>query len=180
MLKLKECVLKLPWPINIPCIWKNYEPYRQEVTLLRWQLASRIRTEQISILILFARCQKTCMTYIIAVRIAENSDDGQRNCPKHVEFYSKNKFEKLLLLVGFIIRIFYDELSHESQIFFLNLCASTYSPFNTNIFSETHRVILHFAFYIYCSFKFTVTALFIQILKSFFEVWFSRFFSRGL
>jgi len=31
-------------------------------------------------------------------------DDGQRNCPKHVEFYSKNKFEKLVHLVGFIIR----------------------------------------------------------------------------
>jgi len=29
---------------------------------------------------------------------------GQRNCPKHVEFYSKNIFEKLLYLVGFIIR----------------------------------------------------------------------------
>ena len=32
-------------------------------------------------------------------------DDGQRNCPKHVEFYSKNEFEKLVHLVGFIIRI---------------------------------------------------------------------------
>jgi hypothetical protein len=32
-------------------------------------------------------------------------DDGQRNCPKHVEFHSKNKFEKLVHLVGFIIRI---------------------------------------------------------------------------
>ena len=32
-------------------------------------------------------------------------DDGQRNCPKHVEFYSKNKFEKLVHLVGFITRI---------------------------------------------------------------------------
>jgi len=31
-------------------------------------------------------------------------DDGQTNCPKHVEFYSKNKFEKLVLLVGFIMR----------------------------------------------------------------------------
>ena len=29
-------------------------------------------------------------------------DDGQRNCPKHVEFYSKNKFEKLLHLVGLL------------------------------------------------------------------------------
>jgi hypothetical protein len=32
-------------------------------------------------------------------------EDGQRNCPKHVEFYSKNKFEELVLLVGFVIRI---------------------------------------------------------------------------
>jgi len=33
-------------------------------------------------------------------------DDGQRNCLKHVEFYSKNKFEKLMHLVGFSIRIY--------------------------------------------------------------------------
>jgi len=31
-------------------------------------------------------------------------DDGQRNCPKHVEFHSKNKSEKLVHLVGFILR----------------------------------------------------------------------------
>ena len=31
-------------------------------------------------------------------------DDGQRNRPKHVDFYSKNKFEKLVHLVDFIIR----------------------------------------------------------------------------
>jgi hypothetical protein len=30
--------------------------------------------------------------------------DGQRNCPKHVEFNFQNKFEKLVHLVGFIIR----------------------------------------------------------------------------
>jgi hypothetical protein len=38
-------------------------------------------------------------------------DDGQRNCPKHVEFYYKNKFEKLVHLVGFIIiisQLFYE------------------------------------------------------------------------
>ena len=31
-------------------------------------------------------------------------DDGRRNCPKHVEFHSKNKFEILVHIVGFIIR----------------------------------------------------------------------------
>jgi len=31
-------------------------------------------------------------------------DDGQRKCPKQVEFHSKNKFEKLVHMVGFILR----------------------------------------------------------------------------
>jgi len=39
------------------------------------------------------------MTYTIAVCTAKTRDGGQRNCPKHVEFYSKNKFEKFVHLV---------------------------------------------------------------------------------
>ena len=42
-------------------------------------------------------------------------DDGQRKFPEHVEFYSKNKFEKLVRLVGFIIRIYHDARSPERQ-----------------------------------------------------------------
>jgi hypothetical protein len=45
----------------------------------------------------------------------KSPDDGQRDCPKHVEFYSKNKFEKLLRLVGLIIRIYHDARSPECQ-----------------------------------------------------------------
>ena len=41
---------------------------------------------------------------------------GRRNCPKHVEFYSKNKLEKMLHVVGFIIRIYHDARSAERQI----------------------------------------------------------------
>jgi len=37
-------------------------------------------------------------------------------CPKHVEFYSKNKFEKLVHLVGYIIRIYHDARSPECEI----------------------------------------------------------------
>ena len=44
------------------------------------------------------------------------ADDGQRNCPKHVEFLSKNKSEKLVHLVGFILRIYHDARSPELQI----------------------------------------------------------------
>ena len=50
-------------------------------------------------------CQQTCMT----------PDDRQRSCPKHVEFHSKNKFEGLVHLVGFIIRIYQDARSAERQ-----------------------------------------------------------------
>ena len=43
-------------------------------------------------------------------------DDGQRNCPKHVVFYSKNKFEKLVHPVDFILRIYHDARTPERQI----------------------------------------------------------------
>ena len=43
-------------------------------------------------------------------------DDARRNYSKHVEFYSKNKFEKLMQLVGFIIRIYHVAQSLERHI----------------------------------------------------------------
>jgi len=43
-------------------------------------------------------------------------DDGQRNCSKHVEFYYKNKLEKLVHLVGFVIRICHDARPPERTI----------------------------------------------------------------
>jgi len=42
--------------------------------------------------------------YVLLCVQRKTPDDGQRNCPKHVEFYSKNKFEKLVHVFGFIIR----------------------------------------------------------------------------
>jgi len=44
--------------------------------------------------------------YLLLCIQYQTLDDGQKTCPKHVEFYSKNKFEKLVHLVGFIIRIY--------------------------------------------------------------------------
>ena len=52
---------------------------------------------------------------IAVCTVKKTPDDGQRNCPKHVEFYSKNKIEKLVHLVGFIIRIYHDARSPELQ-----------------------------------------------------------------
>jgi len=62
--------------------------------------------------------KKTCMIYqytIAMCTVKKTPDDGQRNCPKHVEFYSKNKFEKLLHIVVFLIRIYHDPRSPERQ-----------------------------------------------------------------
>ena len=41
--------------------------------------------------------------------------DRGRDCPKHGEFYSKNKFVKLVGLVGFIVSIYHDAQSPEHQ-----------------------------------------------------------------
>jgi len=67
----------------------------------------------------FADSSQAVMTYTIAVCTVKTPADGQRNCPKHVEFYSKNKFDKLVHLVGFIIRIYHDARSPERQMHFV-------------------------------------------------------------
>jgi len=54
-------------------------------------------------------------------------DDAQRNYPKHVEFYSKNKFEKLVHLFGFVIRSrssVNDFVQKSTQMFIKNRGAS--------------------------------------------------------
>jgi hypothetical protein len=64
----------------------------------------------------------------------ETPNDGQKTCPKHVEFYSKNKFEKLVHLVGFIIRIYHDARFSECQIRGFELVTvKVYCPFYLSI-----------------------------------------------
>jgi len=59
--------------------------------------------------------------YHCCVYSKKTPDVGQRNCPKYVEFSSKNKFEKLLLLVGFIIKEFFTICGHLNVKFLLRL-----------------------------------------------------------
>jgi len=65
-------------------------------------------------------------------------DDGQMNCPKRVEFYSKNKFEKLVHLVGFITRIIL-------EFCVLYVCVSSYCPTLC-----TYLYILMFTWKVWC------------------------------
>ena len=53
--------------------------------------------------------------YHCCVYSKRTPDDVQRNCPKHVDFHSINKYEKFLHLVGYNIKIYHDTRSHERQ-----------------------------------------------------------------
>jgi len=69
-------------------------------------------TVPLSVIRSFSLCtQQWYMSY----RFADSLRAGSGwNCPKHAEFYSKNKFEKLVRLVGFIIRkLRYSQQRHQ-------------------------------------------------------------------
>ena len=83
------------------------------------------------------------MTYSIAVcAVKKTSDDGQRNCPKHVEFYCKNKFEKLVHPVGFITRIFHDAARsaerRQKRKHYYYYCYYTHTHTHTHTRTDTH------------------------------------------
>jgi len=63
-----------------------------------WQLASRIMTELVPSWSCSQAVSKSVWHISLPCVRWKTHDDGQRNCPKHVEFYSKNKFEELVHL----------------------------------------------------------------------------------
>jgi len=63
---------------------------------------------------------------------SETIDDGQRNCLNHVEFYSKNKFEKFVHLVGCIIRIFHEFRPDPTR----KLSANLFDIYHCCVYSE--------------------------------------------
>ena len=88
------------------------------------------------------------MTYTIAVFTVKIPDDGQRNCPKHVEFYYKNRFEKLVHLVGFVIRSYDDARSDECQIGVRMCCTFTYCfVFSYNFWGPNQFTVRHLIFH---------------------------------
>jgi hypothetical protein len=56
------------------------------------------------------------MTYTYCCVQCWTPDNGQRNFPKHVDFYSKIKSERLVHLVGFILRMYHAARSSECQM----------------------------------------------------------------
>jgi hypothetical protein len=66
------------------------------------------------------------MTYTFLCVQWKTPDDEHRNCPKYVQFHSKNKFEKLVHLVCFIIRN-------------LSRCTVTWTPRAKILLSAVHN-----------------------------------------
>ena len=66
-----------------------------------------------------------------------------------LEFYSNNKFEKLVHLVGFIIRIYHDARSPECQtgtnmrMFFATLHRDKYFAYLFNVFCQLLLISKH-------------------------------------
>jgi len=82
--------------------------------------------------------------YHCCVHRGKTPDDGQRNCTKHVAFYSKNKFEELVRLVGFIIRFYHDSRSPERQIWKIHVeCIAEEAVLETDVrmYVETREVV---------------------------------------
>jgi len=87
-------------------------------------MIDRGTVRNMSVLILLS----SCITYTIAVCTVEKPpDDGHRNCPKHKEFYSRNKF---------------GEISASGWYYYKNL----YTSFPEFFFSVPHQL---FCFPIY-------------------------------
>jgi len=67
-------------------------------------------------------------------------DDGQRNCPNYVGFHSKNKCQKLVHLVVFIIRIYHDVRSPERQIHPVMSAVPLFLQFSFRLFRLLDRI----------------------------------------
>jgi len=83
-------------------IIRSFSLYTQQWCVIQvcWQLASRIRIRTVP----SWSCSQAVWHIPLLCVQWKTRDDGQRNSLKHAEFYSQNKFEKLVHLVGFIMR----------------------------------------------------------------------------
>jgi len=90
------------WTVPLSII-RSFSPYTQQ-QYMSYKFAVS----------LLASCQQTCMIYTVAVCTVKNSWWWTDELSEHVEFHSRNKFDNLVHLVGFIIRNFITMHGHMS------------------------------------------------------------------
>ena len=91
---------------SVPII-RSYLLYTQQLVRFRqvmWPLPSRVRLKQFQPDSARKRSHNLHETYQLPCVQQITPDDGQRRCPKHVEFYDKINFGYLMRLVGCFIR----------------------------------------------------------------------------
>jgi hypothetical protein len=80
--------LYILWPVTMSII-RSFSLYTQQ-RYMSYRFADSLWSASgHSMLILLTTYQQTCMTYTIAVCTLKAPDDGQMNCPQHVEFHLK-------------------------------------------------------------------------------------------
>jgi len=102
------------WP-NIPII-KPTRCTNFSNLFLEWNYMFRTVPLSIPRSFFLLYTQQWYMSYSLLCVQWKTPDDGQRNCPKHVAFHYKNKFEKLVHRFDFIRRIIHDARSQERQM----------------------------------------------------------------
>jgi len=86
-----------------------------------------VKGKQSSFLIPLASSQHNLYDiYLLLCVRCYTRDDGQRYCPKHVHFRSKNKFAKIVHLVGFVIRICFNYI-----VLFISYLSRSLLPLST-------------------------------------------------
>jgi len=70
------------------------------------------------------------------------------NCPKYVGFYSKSKFEKLVILVGFIIRMLFYDCSLIILYSFISFMSHAWNPiyFSSNLLQYPRLALKFYRF----------------------------------
>ena len=86
------------------------------------QFASRSVRSSVLILLASCNCNLNDINHC-CVYSEKTPDDGQRTSPKHVEFYSKNKFEKLVhLFISVINQLDAQNFSFTISLFHASTC----------------------------------------------------------
>ena len=88
-------------------------------------------------------------------------DDGQRNCPKHVEFHAPVNFGNWCIWLVFCKEICYDERSHERKIIHHNYVNSVDNK-KSDSYNYTHVVAICNVVRTYYWLKFTDVPLWIE------------------
>jgi hypothetical protein len=94
-----------------------YTQHQVYVIQVSWLLASRHEMELFHLMPTSKQSTNLYDIYLLLCVQSWPSDDGRKDHPKHVEWYSINS--KIVHIVGFTVEIYHDARSHGHQIYIM-------------------------------------------------------------